>query len=97
MGEADALVNEVMAARGYPLGDFDQRADDISVDHPHVVSHYRAARDLAAMQAAGKSTTEDLRQALVHYRALFDDLLEWKNPEGPVMAARGRELARGHR
>ena len=46
VGEADALVNEVMAARGYPLGDFDQRADDISVDHPHVVSHYRAARDL---------------------------------------------------
>ena len=97
VSEADALVNEVMAARGYPLGDFDQRADDISVDHPQVVSHYRAARDLAAMQAAGKATTEDLRQALVHYRALFDDLLELKDMERPVAAARDRELARGHR
>jgi len=97
VGGADVLVNEVMAARGYPLGDFDQRADDISVDHPYVVSHYRAARDLAALQATGKATTENLRQAMVHYRALFDDLLELKDTERPVTAARDRELARGHR
>jgi hypothetical protein len=74
--EADRLIGEVMTARGYPLGDFDQRSADISVDHPQVVAHYRAARDIARRQGSGEATTEDLRQALVHYRALFEDLLE---------------------
>ena len=74
--EADRLVGEVMAARGYPVGDFEQRVADISVDHPDVVMNYRAARDIAVVHAQGKASTEDLRQAMVHYRALFRDLLE---------------------
>lgn len=74
--EADRLVGELMAARGYPVGDFEQRVADISVDHPGVVMHYRAAREIALQHARGDASTEDLRQAMVHYRALFDDLLE---------------------
>jgi hypothetical protein len=74
--DADRLVGEVMAARGYPLGDFDQRAEDISVDHPNVLMHYRAARDIAQAHTQGHASTEDLRQAMVHYRALFSELLE---------------------
>src|SRR5262245_41056708 len=60
---------QVMTARGYPVGDFDQRADDISVDHPNVVMNYRAAHDIAKSHAQGRASTEDLRQAMVHYRA----------------------------
>jgi type II secretory pathway pseudopilin PulG len=74
--EANSLVNEVMQIRGYPVGDFEQRAADISVDHPHVVTNYRAARDIAERNKSGKATTEDLRQAMVHYRSLFEELLE---------------------
>ena len=74
--EADRLVGEVMAVRGYPVGDFEQRVADVSVDHPDVVMNYRAAREIALQHAEGKATTEDLRQAMVHYRALFRDLLE---------------------
>ena len=74
--EADRLVGEVMSARGYPLGDFEQRVADISVDHPDVVMNYRAAREIALVHARGQASTEDLRQAMVHYRALFKDLLE---------------------
>lgn len=74
--EADRLVGELMAARGYPVGEFEQRVADISVDHPDVVMNYRAAREIAVQHSAGRATTEDLRQAMVHYRALFRDLLE---------------------
>jgi ABC-type nickel/cobalt efflux system permease component RcnA len=74
--EADQLVGEVMATRGYPVGDFEQRAADVSVHHPMVVEHYRAAHTIAVRNARGDSDTEQLRQALMHYRALFDDLLE---------------------
>jgi FtsZ-interacting cell division protein ZipA len=74
--DAERLVNEVMQARGYPThGDFDQRAADISVDHPTVVSNYRDARSIAIKNERGQASTEDLRQAMVHYRALFEDLL----------------------
>lgn len=76
VGEADRLVSQVMTARGYPLEDFDRRADDISVDHPHVVENYRAARALVDRRSRGQADTEELRQAVVNYRALFDDLLE---------------------
>jgi len=75
VAEADRLVGEVMKTRGYPITEFGQSAADISVDHPSVVQNYRAAHNLAARDAAGKATTEDLRQAMVHYRALFEDLL----------------------
>ena len=73
--DADRLVGEVMRARGYPVGDFEQRVEDISVDHPAVVMNYRAARDIVRDRDAGRTTTEDLRQAMVHFRALFTDLL----------------------
>lgn len=76
VSEADGLVKEVMTARGYPMGDFEQRAADISVHHPRVVGNYRIARDIASKNRSGKATTEDLRQALVAYRELFVDLLE---------------------
>ena len=72
---ADQLVGEVMRARGYPVGDFEQRVADISVDHPNVVMNYRAARDIVQDHAKGRASTEDMRQAMVHFRALFADLL----------------------
>jgi hypothetical protein len=78
--EADTLVKELMQARGYPVGDFEQRTADISVDHPILVSNYRAARDIALRNNAGKATTEDIRQAMVHYRSLFEELLETAQP-----------------
>ena len=64
------------SARGYPLEDFDRRADDLSVDHPIVVQNYRIARTLALRRQRGEAATEELRQAVVNYRALFDELLE---------------------
>jgi hypothetical protein len=75
VSRADSLVNEVMQVRGYPVGDFDQRAADISVDHPIVVENYRAAHDIALRHTRGQASTEDLRKAMVHYRSLFDELL----------------------
>jgi len=74
--DADRLVEDVMKTRGYPISDFDQRAADLSVHHPRVVDNYRAARDIAHRHRRGEATTEDLRQAMVHYRGLFEDLLE---------------------
>jgi hypothetical protein len=74
--EADQLVRELMLERGYPMGDFERLAADISVDHPAVVDHYRAAHAIALRDSRGQASTEDLRKALVHYRALFQDLLE---------------------
>jgi len=73
---ADDLVCDVMRARGYPMSDFEHRAEDLSVDHPHVVQNFRSAHAIAERQEHGEATTEDLRQAMVHYRDLFDDLLE---------------------
>jgi hypothetical protein len=74
--EADRLVCDVMRARGYPMSEFDHRAEDLSVDHPHVVRNYRAAHQIALRHEKGQANTEDLRQALVYYRDLFDELLE---------------------
>jgi hypothetical protein len=73
--EADRLITSVMRDRGYPVDDFEQRAADISVDHPQVVDDYRAAHAIAARNDRSEATTEDLRQALVHYRSLFEELL----------------------
>jgi hypothetical protein len=73
---ADGLVTDVMQARGYPISDFEQRAADISVDHPQVVDNYRAAHEIALRHNRGQASTEDLRQAMVHYRALFEELLD---------------------
>ncbi len=73
--EADLLVRELMEKLGYPMGDFELRAADISVDHPQVVSTYRAAQAIAVRDGRGEADTEELRQAVVHYRTLFDELL----------------------
>jgi len=96
LGQADALIVAVMQERGYPMDDFEQRAADISVDHPDVVQHYRSAHDIStrvgddrdASIGSGVSnvSTEDLRQGFVHYRALFAELLE---PEGTEHRATG--------
>lgn len=90
--EADQLVRELMLKRGYPMGDFERRAADISVDHPAVVDHYRSAQEIAARDRRGEADTEDLRKAVVHYRALFDDLLEVGEPT----TARGKEHMEVH-
>jgi hypothetical protein len=80
--EADQLLGDVMSTRGYPMSDFEQRAADISVDHPVVLDHYRAAHQGALKQTRGQATTEDLRQAMIHYRTLFDELVA--EPEVPA-------------
>jgi len=79
--EADHLVNDVMSAKGFPMADFRQRSADISVDHPNVVQHYRVAKEIAERNESNGASTEDLRQAVIHYRALFDDLLVQKPTE----------------
>ena len=76
--EADGLVSQVMKDRGYPVENFEQRSSDISVDHPQLVDDYRAAHAISMANDNGQATTEDLRQAMVHYRSLFDELLETK-------------------
>ncbi len=80
--EAHHLVEEVMKERGYPIGEFDQRAADISVDHPRVVEHYRAAHEIAMRDQRGQASTEDLRTAMIHYRDLFRELLDEPEPLG---------------
>lgn len=75
VGRAERLVTRVMRERGYPIDDFDQRAADISVDHPDVVDNYRSAHEIYASRKHGEIGTERARQAFVHYRALFDKLL----------------------
>jgi hypothetical protein len=88
--EANELIKEVMIARGYPPNDFERRVSDLSVDHANVVQHYRAAHALAEANLEGRANTEELRQAVVHYRALFSELLE--DPE----STRGERLREQH-
>jgi hypothetical protein len=73
--EADQLLGYVMSTRGYPVSDFEQRAADISVDHPLVLENYRSAHKIAVRQEQGQASTEELRQAMIHYRTLFDELI----------------------
>jgi len=81
--EADQLVRDLMQKRGYPVGDFERRAADISVHHPGVVEHYRAAHDITERDRRGETDTEGMRQAVIHYRALFAELLETETPAAP--------------
>jgi hypothetical protein len=74
--EADDLVSSLMKTRGYPVSDFDQRAADISVDHPWVVENYRSAHEIALRVGKDATTTEDLRTAMIHYRSLFEELVQ---------------------
>ncbi len=78
--DADDTVASLMGARGYPMADFEQRAADLSVGHAHVVDNYRAAHEIAVRHRQGQATTEDLRQAMIYYRSLFEDLLEGRKP-----------------
>jgi len=84
--QAEPLVRELMEKRGYPMGDFERRAGDISVDHPEVVANYRAAQAIAERDQRGSADTEELRKAVVHYRALFDELLEVREPKQEIIA-----------
>jgi hypothetical protein len=74
--EADDLLGELMSARGYPVTDFEQRAADLSVDHGELVHNYRIAHQVAVRHSRGEVGTENLRQAMIHYRALFEDLID---------------------
>jgi hypothetical protein len=75
LSEADHLIGKVMLACGYPPSDFENRAAEVSVDHATVVEHYRAGHDIAELQSRRQATTEDLRNGMIHYRALFDELM----------------------
>ncbi|HMD99455.1 MAG TPA: hypothetical protein VKM93_19270 [Terriglobia bacterium] len=75
VSEADQLLADVMSTRGYPVSDFEQRAADISVDHPKVMENYRTAHAIALRQTRGQASTEELRQAMIHYRTLFEELV----------------------
>jgi hypothetical protein len=79
--EADTVVTELMTLRGYPMTEFERRAEDLSVDHASVVDHYRQAHAIAVRDASNAASTEDLRQAVVYYRALFEELLDVREPE----------------
>jgi hypothetical protein len=93
---ADGLVEDVMRTRGYPVSDFDQRPGDLSVDYGRVVQNYRAAREIAIRHRRGMATTEDLRQAMVYYRGLFQDLLDERGraTDRPVERAVERDVRR---
>jgi hypothetical protein len=73
--DADQLLGDVMSTRGYPVSDFEQRAADLSVDHPLVLENYRAAHEGALRHTRGQANTEELRQAMIHYRTLFEELV----------------------
>jgi hypothetical protein len=83
VSDADKLLGDVMSTRGYPVSDFEQRAADISVDHPLVLENYRAAHQSALRQTRGQASTEDLRQAMIHYRTLFEELISEPEPARP--------------
>ncbi len=81
--DADQLLGDVMSTRGYPVSDFEQRIADISADHPLVLDNYRAAHHIAVRQSQGQASTEDLRQAMIHYRTLFEELVAVPEPAHP--------------
>jgi len=83
ISHADSLLAEVMSTRGYPVSDFEQMSADVSVDHPGVIQNYRAGHDIAVRQKRGEASTEDLRQAMIHYRSLFEELVTDDRPKEP--------------
>ena len=91
---SDRLLAEIMKARGYPMADFDRRYEDLTVDHGEVARHYRDGHDIVARHGRGQASTEDLRQAMIHFEALFDDLVN-EVPEGDeARPVRSRERTR---
>jgi hypothetical protein len=91
--QADDLVSAVMQERGYPVEDFEQRAADVSVDHPDVVTNFRAAHAISLASDNDKASTEDLRQAMVHYRALFEELLGTSPAEDSAVQEPPRQVS----
>lgn len=89
VGQADELVTRLIKERGYPVGKFDEQADLLSVEHAKTIGDYRTAHDIAIRHAKGEADTEELRQAVVHYRELVADLIG----QDPV-PARGRRTRR---
>jgi len=81
VADADSLIARVMRDRGYPVEDFETRAADVSVDHPDVVENYRAGHGIATAHSRGNAGTEELRHAVKHYRALFEELVESRGAE----------------
>lgn len=92
VAKADVLLSDVMTARGYPVAELEQRYEDLSVDHAEAVAHYRTAHAIAESHARGESRTEELRQAMIHYRALFDDLVNEPVDFSPVIEQRGGRI-----
>jgi hypothetical protein len=92
VAQADQLVRELMLQRGYPMGDFERLSGDISVDHPTIVMSYRAAQAIAVRDESGLADTEELRQAVVHYRVLFDELLEVSEDKQEAQTAEPEEV-----
>jgi hypothetical protein len=92
--DGDMLIQSVMRDRGYPVEDFEQRSADVSVDHPHVVENYRQGHLLANASARGDGTTEDLRQAMRHYRALFEELVD-ETADEPLARDTGVDVPAG--
>jgi hypothetical protein len=93
VADADGLVTEVMRERGYPVEDFEERASIVSVDHPDIVHEYRAAHGISMANDNGRASTEDLREAMLHYRSLFDELLSVGQVE--EVSETGEELEAG--
>jgi hypothetical protein len=93
VASADQLIQSAMSDRGYPVDDFDSRAADVSVDHPRVVENYREGHRLAEQNANGNGSTEELRQAMRHYRALFEELVEPDSGDADQPTSRGRDDA----
>ncbi len=91
---ADRLLAKIMTARGYPMADFDRRYEDLTVDHGEVARHYREGHDLAMRQGRGEATTEDLRQAMIHFEALFDDLVNEVPEDDDARPVRSPERTR---
>lgn len=92
VARADVLLGDVMTARGYPVAELEQRYEDLSVDHAEAVAHYRTAHAIAESHARGESRTEELRRAMIHYRALFDDLVNEPVDFSPVIEQRGGRI-----
>jgi hypothetical protein len=90
LSEADRLIQEIMTTRGYPVAEFEQRAADISVDHPQVVEQYRAGHEISLRHAQGRASTEDMRQAMIRYRALFGELADEPELNRPSSARTAR-------
>ena len=91
---ADRLLGTIMTARGYPMADFDRRFEDLTVDHGEVARHYREGHDIVLRHGRGQSSTEDLRQAMIHFEALFDDLVNEVPEDTDARPVKARERSR---